>query len=102
MDMLNQCLNMLYNEAHYYKLASDRGHVDSMHLYAPMLHKGDGIKMDKKEVVRYYKLAAGKGHVQSIFMYANLPPNGEGVEKYKEEVTRYFKLVTDYVNCLKM
>ena len=42
--------------AKYYKMAADKGHIESMFSYASMLNEGDGIDENKTEAAKYYKL----------------------------------------------
>ena len=40
--------------SHYFKLAADKGHVDSMYKYAKMNEEGDGIPKNLDEAAKYF------------------------------------------------
>lgn len=37
-----------------------------MYLYAVMLYKGEGVKMDKKKAFNYFFISAFKGNIYSM------------------------------------
>ena len=64
----------------YYKMAADKGHVESMKRYGSMLYVGVYSKYDKKESARYYKLAADQGNADAMYSYVLILSNGDGID----------------------
>ena len=47
-------------------MAADKGHLDSMLIYANILYKGDWLKVNKREVAKYFKKAVDNGKIEAM------------------------------------
>ena len=65
---------------YFFKLAADKGHVDSMFQYGSMNYSGDYIPVNKKEAFKYFQLAADNGHAMAMHYIGYMYSHGESVE----------------------
>lgn len=83
------------NSTNPYKIAADKGGVNSMLSYATICEKGNGVEVNLSETAKYYKMAGGHGHEVGMFNYAVMLIQGQGVAVDKKEACRYLKMSAD-------
>ncbi|KAK8839182.1 hypothetical protein M9Y10_032110 [Tritrichomonas musculus] len=84
--------------AKYYKIAADKGHVESMYLYARLLRHGEGVPRDINESIKYYKNAASKGHDRAMINLGHIYYKGEIGTRNCKEAVYYYKMAADHGN----
>ena len=52
------------------RMSADKGYPKACYYYSLMLEKGDGVAINKVEMLRYLKSAASKGHIESMRKYS--------------------------------
>lgn len=66
---------------HWFKSASDKGHVGATYYYGNLLFNGMGITQDKQKGIQYLSQAASKDFTMAYVRLAQICYEGDGVEK---------------------
>ena len=78
-----------------YRLAADKGDVNTLLFLGGMYLRGEGVKQDREEAGRLYRLAADQGNVVAQTTLGNMHKSGEGVKQGLKEAAGLYSLVAE-------
>lgn len=65
--------------AHYYKLATDQNHIQSLDMYGKCLESGLGVPIDLNQAAACYKRSAMQGYSKTQYAYGYCLEFGKGI-----------------------
>ena len=85
----------LKKAARLFQRAADLGDVLAMYNLGAAYLKGEGVKLDKKNMVKYFRMAADRGHARAQFNLGCCYHEAVGVAQDYAEAMRFLKMAAE-------